>query len=334
LWRGLVVALLISGLWLVIFAVAGLGLYLFLQSIDPVNGPSFWGWTALTLTGAVVLTLRPRRNRFAAPGPRLYRSEEPELFALIDEVARETRLPTPDEVYINGDVNAGVFNRGGFFGFRVRRGLVLGLPLMRLMSVQQFKAVLAHEYAHYYGGDTIVGGWMARIERRLARMVDELAEGHVVAAIPVAAYADLVFSVSNRINRREEFLADERAARAYGGGVLAGFLRDSPGWRMAFAEYIHRRTAAQDTRRGVVTEFPSFLESPDIQKLMRFGLFREMEVRTARGTHPSLRDRLARVRAIGDPEIIDGRAASQIIRSFDELELRLFVHWARHLPAG
>src|SRR6478672_3372022 len=59
--------------------------------------------------GATILFhLVPRRAPFAAPGPRLTREDQPELVAVIEEVARTVGHPVPDVTYLDADVNAGV----------------------------------------------------------------------------------------------------------------------------------------------------------------------------------------------------------------------------------
>jgi heat shock protein HtpX len=240
-----------------------------------------------------------------------------------------TNSSAPHDVYVDGAINAGVLSSGGFLGIRTRRALVLGLPLVKLITAGELRAVLAHEYAHYYGGDTTVGGWMARTEHRVNRVWQEMADGVGITALPFGLYARLVTSVLDGVRRRQEFAADRRAASAYGGAVLAEVLRAAPGWRLAFSEYVRRGAPRVEPGIGVLDGFVQFLESPDVRKLARFGVFREMEDTAPSGTHPPLRDRLRQLSAIPGPSQLDDRPATDVIRNFDGLEFRLFVHWSR-----
>jgi len=52
-----------------------------------------------------------------------------------------------------------VAQRGGMLGFGSRRVMALGYPLLSVLSVSELRAVIAHEFAHYYGGDTGFGPW-------------------------------------------------------------------------------------------------------------------------------------------------------------------------------
>ena len=71
-----------------------------------------------------------------------------------------------------GEVNAWVADRGGILGFGSRRVMGLGLPLMSILTVSQFRAVLAHEFAHYYGGDTSSGPWVYKTKMAMMRIAD------------------------------------------------------------------------------------------------------------------------------------------------------------------
>src|SRR5882672_9777974 len=100
--------------------------------------------------GAILIAVAivPRPSRFTPPGPMLNPAGQPRLFATLDEVARAVGEPMPAEVYITPEFNAGVLQRGR------RRVMVLGLQLMQVMSVSEMRAVLAHDFGHYHGGDT------------------------------------------------------------------------------------------------------------------------------------------------------------------------------------
>lgn len=280
------------GLWAVLIGMIGAGLYVFISSAVDDGSPSLLGSCAAGVSLAVLVSLRPRELRFVPPGPRLHRSEEPTLFAILDDVAETIGGRTPDHVYVDGSMNAGVFNQGGFMGFGARRALVLGLPLLRLMSVQELRTVVAHEYAHFYRGDTHVGAWIARMEREIRIVVDELASRHGVAAIPIGVYGLLVEAVTNRVSRRQELFADE----------------------------------------VVLRDLPEFVAARETQQLQRYALFLEIEATSARGTHPPLRERLARLAHFPNRGATQAEAASSVIRSFADLEFRLFVHWGQNQP--
>ena len=173
--------------------------------------------------GTVLLSLRPRIDRFEPPGPRLTREAQPELFGVIEDVARATNQAMPVEVFAVHDVNAWVSTRGGVLGIGGRRVMGLGIPLLHLLSVDELKAVLAHEFGHYGGGDTKVGRLVYHTRLGLGRTL-EAVEGKSIAAL-FNLYGALVMRVSTAVARQQEFAADAFAARATSGRDLAASLR-------------------------------------------------------------------------------------------------------------
>jgi Zn-dependent protease with chaperone function len=83
----------------------------------------------------------------------------------------------PAEVYLVPDVNAWVMQRGGLMDFGSRRVMGLGLPLMRILTCSQLRAMLAHEFGHYHGGDTKIGPWIYKTRGAIVRTVNSLGSG-------------------------------------------------------------------------------------------------------------------------------------------------------------
>jgi Zn-dependent protease with chaperone function len=108
----------------------------------------------------ILLAIVPRPDRFEAPGPRVTSAEEPHLFEAIETVAAATGQAMPADVYIVNAVNAFVTHRGGMMGIGSRRVMGIGLPLMQVLTVDEFKSVLAHEFGHYHGGDVALAPWI------------------------------------------------------------------------------------------------------------------------------------------------------------------------------
>jgi len=133
----------------------------------------FWGIAMVVAGVSILVAIVPRRERFVPPGPRLTRADQPELLALVEDVAREVGHPVPDETYLEPDANAAVTEVGPPL-LRKRRVLILGLPLLDLLTVDQLRAVIAHEFGHYVGGDTRIGTWTYRTRRAILRTVSAL----------------------------------------------------------------------------------------------------------------------------------------------------------------
>ena len=144
--------------------------YLILATTESANTQLVILFVAgVIVAGALLWSLLPRREKFEAPGLLLQRTEHPKLFAQLDEISAALNEELPQEVYLIGNVNAFVANRGGTLGWGSKRIMAIGLPLFSVLTVSEFRAVLAHEFAHYYGGDTKLGPWVYKAQRAMGR---------------------------------------------------------------------------------------------------------------------------------------------------------------------
>ena len=50
----------------------------------------------------------------------------------------------------------------------------VGLPLLAGLSVSEFRAVLAHGFGHFYGGDTRLGPWVYKTRSAIVRTIENL----------------------------------------------------------------------------------------------------------------------------------------------------------------
>jgi Zn-dependent protease with chaperone function len=112
-------------------------------------------------------------------GLPLTRGQTPELFNLIDDVAKRLNSPPPDVVLLTDDFNCAVAQvpRLGIFGF-YRSYLILGLPMLHALSPDEFKAVLAHEFGHLSGNHGRFSGWIYRVRATWYRLLESLEGNH------------------------------------------------------------------------------------------------------------------------------------------------------------
>jgi Zn-dependent protease with chaperone function len=223
--RALLAVLLMIGFYLLAVAIA-CGL-LYIPYAEVVYAQRLHFKLALVcLLGALAIlwSVIPRVDKFKAPGPQLTRERHPQLFSELDEVAKSVDQAMPEEVYLVPDVNARVMQRGGIMGVCSRRVMGLGLPLMRMLTRSQFRAVLAHEFGHYHGGDTKLGPWIYKTRGAIGRTLQSLGEGSWFQ-IPFLLYSRMFLRVTHAVSRRQEFVADELAARVIGSKPLIGGLR-------------------------------------------------------------------------------------------------------------
>ncbi|MEU4168649.1 M48 family metallopeptidase [Streptomyces sp. NPDC026665] len=115
-----------------------------------VRGWGGWEMVPGAFLLALGWSLRPRFDRLPTNTPVLHRADAPELFALVDEIARVAGTRGVDAIALDAETNASVQS----YGVRGRRLLTLGLPLWEALTPQQRIALLGHEMGHYVNGDT------------------------------------------------------------------------------------------------------------------------------------------------------------------------------------
>lgn len=287
---------------------------------------------------AILSALLPRFDRFDPPGPRLKPEDHPDLFNELEGVAKAMNQSMPAEVYLAPDVNAWVAQRGGLMGFGSRRVMGLGLPLMRILTRSQFRAVLAHEFGHYHSGDTKLGPWIYKTRGMIGRTLESLGEGSVVQW-PFLWYGKLFLRITHAVSRRQEFVADELAARAIGSQALIGGLRTVHGAGPAFGAYWMQECAPvleAGYRPPLAQGFQRFVESGDIAKAINKNL--EEEIRTGKAdpydTHPPLRQRIAAVEHLppGDHGNTDAPAIT-LLKDLPATEQRLVESLTKSIHA-
>jgi Zn-dependent protease with chaperone function len=292
------------------------------------------------LGGAAILwSVLPRRDRFSAPGPQLMRERHPRLFKALEGVARATNQAMPAEVYLVPDVNAWVMQRGGIMGFGSRRVMGLGLPLMRILTCSQFSAVLAHEFGHYHGGDTKIGPWIYKTRGAIGRTLNSL-EGRSWLQAPFRWYGKMFLRVTHAVSRRQEFVADELAARTVGAKPLSDGLRSVHKVAAAF-DYYWRSECVPVFNAGFLPPladgFEQFIRSEHIADTMDKDLEEQLAFAKADpyDTHPPLKDRIAAVAGLPEgPALSEDLPAVSLLEDVAALERALMVEMAGADKAG
>jgi Zn-dependent protease with chaperone function len=275
--------------------------------------------------GSVLWAIIPRPDRFEDPGPRITAHDHPELFKLIQEVAKATGQERPHDVYLVNDVNAFVSQRGGVMGFGSRRVMGLGLPLMQALTVDEFKGVLAHEFGHYHSGDVALGPWIHKTRAAIGRTLEQLSES--VLRYIFYAYGTLFLRVTHAVSRRQEFIADEIGAGVAGANAMISGLRKLGGVSFAYQGFWYSELSPV-MQAGyvppIMAGFATFMERPRITAMMSSVSEREEKGSQTDpyDTHPSLAERVAALEMQPTRGEFDTRPASTLLTSVAEWERR------------
>ena len=275
----------------------------------------------------------PRRVSFDPPGVRISAAEQPRLMAAVDQVAHNTGQALPAETYVTLEVNAAVTEvPNGFLRGR-RRVLIIGLPLLQIVSERGFRGVLAHEFGHYAGGDTRLGPWIWRtretIDRTIERLTDHEEDSWSQRAVrtPFVWYGKAFMRITSAISRRQELAADVIAARQVGRDAHVEALRRvhalAPGFDTYWTEEVVP-VLASGRRPPLLAGFAGFVATEWARGAAAAQLEHVLaqDRADAYDSHPALAERIAAVAGCpaGMPD--DSLPAHAMIEQTDVLEAR------------
>jgi Zn-dependent protease with chaperone function len=141
---------------------------------------------------------------------------QPELTGMVRSVATEMGTQPPARIFLVPDVNAYVLQSGSFLGIVPgERIMALGLGIVNSLTVDQLRAVVAHELGHYAGGDTRLGPLSYRAGATIYRTVEHLGPQSMIGKV-FQAYGRRYLMLSLRVRRRQELSADAAAVRLAG----------------------------------------------------------------------------------------------------------------------
>lgn len=275
---------------------------------------------ALALAGGAILwALIPRKDTFEAPGPRLKLEEHPRLGAEIKKVAEAAGQPVPEDVYLLDTANAFVAERGGRLGFGGRRVLGIGLPLLQLCTVEQFRAVLAHEFGHFVGSDTVFGAFLYRTRAAIARTVDSLGKSGSPVKWVFIGYGKLFLRITHAVKRAQEFSADAFSAQVTSPKTAAEALRKVIPYDAVYLRYWNQEVAPvlEAGRMPPIHEgLEVFCKSMDgLEILERAESGATTATANPYDTHPPLRERVEALGQRMEGVIAEGEAADSLLEN-------------------
>lgn len=268
------------------------------------------------------LILRSMFVRVEPPVGRVLRPfEAPELFAMIREIRSRVGVGEIEQVLLVPDLNAAVVEVprfGGLLGWR--RYLLIGLPLMLTHSVEELRAVLAHEVGHLSGRHGRIGAWIWRVRASWGRLLESIAARRDPIARGLTRmfdwYVSRLMVVTLVQARMQEFAADQlsveltnpqTAARALLRSVIGSSLLDERLWKPIWKRVELEPVPSIGPLEELRNRRTEILADPPAEILER----ELARVTSGEDTHPALRERLERM-GVPSPELgPDGTAAGE-----------------------
>ncbi len=237
-------------------------------------------------------------------GPVVARVDAPLLFNTIDSVGRRLGVKPPGQVRLTYLPCCGVVAWGH------SRALLIGLPLFRVLTQGELRAIVAHELAHLARGDATRAARSARFVEALERAVE-----HNKPRVwgPLGAWARLCLREASRliepVSRGQEARADRCAAAIAGGGAASSALVKVAIVQPLFREVLSAYDPNQASASNLYAFFRSFWYRlpADFHSAMRLNVLARSH-ESADPTHPPLPDRVASLQAYPDRPNSNGDA--------------------------
>ncbi len=306
-WRNWMLRLLEGAYWIGTFA--GSTAMLVFGGFVPVgrrwlrNELSSWSDVVATLGGVwfPVITQDPDSDL----GPVVARVDAPQLFSTIDTVGRRLGVKPPSQVRLTYLPCCGVVAWGR------SRALLIGLPLFRVLTQGELRAIVAHELAHLARGDATRAARSTRFVEGLERT---FADGTQRVWGPLGAWARFCLREASwliePVARGQEARADRCAATIAGGGAASSALVKVAIVQPLFREVLTAYDPNAPGSPNLYAFFRSFwyrLPS-DFHSSMRMNLLASRQDETTDPTHPPLPDRVAKLQAYPDRSSSNGDA--------------------------
>jgi Zn-dependent protease with chaperone function len=243
--------------------------------------------------------------KFPSPeGMELSREKTPRLFDLLDRLQTSLSCPPPRRVLLTGDTNAAIVRvpRFGFLGWG-EDSLLIGLPLLQALSVEEFTAVLAHEFGHLSGDHGTFQGRIYHLRQTWSLLLDRMSGGRrgessVLFDAFFRWYIPFFNAYTFVLARADEYEADRHAVALVGrdttasaliGTAVRGERIENDFWNPLY----QRAIDAPDPPEKPFTELAALLRTPIDENEAKRSLERALARSTDRNdTHPCLLDRL------------------------------------------
>ncbi len=306
LWRGCILRLIQRLYWVGTFS--GAVVLLALGGFVPVlrgwllNRVSSWSDVVATLGGVWlhVESIDPDSDL----GPVLARVDAPLLFETIDSVGRRLGVKPPGQVRLTYLPCCGVV------AWRRSRALIIGLPLFRVLSRRELRAVVSHELAHLARGDATQAARSAKFVEALEQAVERSPH----ARGPLGFWARYLLGEASRliepVARGQEARADRSSALIAGGPTAASALVKVAVVQPLFKEVLETYDPSSE-HHNLYAFFRMFWYRlpPELHSAMRLALLTSRDV-PHEPAHPPLPMRIASLQAYPDHAGTNGDAQS------------------------
>ncbi|MBF7073425.1 M48 family metallopeptidase [Glaciecola sp. MH2013] len=275
---------------------------------------------------AAWLVLKSVWVKVSAPqGYELSRRDYPLLHEQVRQLSKELNTANIHRIIMVPELNAGIAQtpRLGIFGWQ-KNTLCLGLELLMTLSVEECKAVIAHEMGHLSASHSRFNNWVYRVRLIWHRIDSSLQQNDSIVTKPLRtffAWYSLHFAgYSFALARFNEYEADAAAASVESKRALASALglteamataMEKQFWAQIWQQANTEEKAPSDIYEQLYAFILNYRQSLDERDLLA-----NMNTKTsAEDTHPCLKDRLSAL-GFDSPIILKSDAEANAAKQF------------------
>lgn len=294
---------------------------------------------------ATAIQLLGRKKKEHPPGDPVDKRDHPRLAKLLDEIEEKLNTRGPTKIFLTPEVEAAVYEEGTFwqqFRGKSTRCLILGAGLLQVLTLDELRSILAHEYGHYRNKDTAGGHLAMSVRNSMLKTTELLAKQGAGKLNPfwwfTVGYYQLFMRISQGASRLQEILADRVAARSYGSATFGKALHTTIEQAQRFtlaSEFVVEGVLAG--KHGISNLYhqaqDAFVDSTELQKRTEKELNEEP---SPYASHPSGAQRIKLVNELqfASPKHPDDRPAWDVFRDWEEMQflatdLFIAIHHAR-----
>ncbi len=258
-------------------------------------------WIPLVLVG---LILRSLWITIPEPdGKELQREQAPALFDLVTEIQTKLVGPKVHHIYVSDELNCGIVQIPslGLFGW-TSNYLVVGLPMLKALSPEEFRSVLAHEFGHLSGKHSRFTGWIYRVRQSWIQILHTVKQERSYASFlfePFLNWYGPYFDAYSFVLRRaQEYEADVYSVELTGKQVAARALarlvtKERTLNEIFWPQFLRQSRFVGQPPRDTFVQMLGGLAHPISNAKAQSWFHQELEVQTGYDdSHPALADRL------------------------------------------
>ena len=260
-------------------------------------------WTVFAIAGTVL-------DHSPLPGVAVRPADEPELTRLVQEIAEGLQIRRPLAVRVIPTVGAGVYDqklRG-----QPASVIVLGWPLVKHLSADELRAVVAHELAHRDHLDD-------RRTMRLLSARSQVADNPPGSFWPPRRWRTTLLGATQQVSYDHELASDAAATRVVGPAAAAAALlateRLGAAYALLASSWVDSLAEREQWPQDLYLAMSEAMRDPLLQHRID-RMIAQLPPHDVDASHPSTADRVAAFGELPPPE----PSAPLALRAPQELE--------------